>query len=488
MTTGNMFQPTTSLSLHRLSRHSLQDRYESDEEAVSESDTGAQDLLSSPVGSQTGIFDSDLSADENSHADPDSDREENNLAPPTVKRARPVSSATVKRNSEATFDEDTYVFDPEEQMVLELPPSDSPSQLASSTFLQPSVYVWPNQPPTTSMSRSTSPSSVFSVEDADIQVAKEVTIMEPGTRPTVVLINRLGSLSKTSKSRPSHSRSQESSRHRSVLARADSRRLTTQRLSDPATKSTRVSEKRSTMKQAPKIAPTPAPAPALEKETQVASRATTNRVSETSPVLYFPAPPRTVPTQGYPRTRPQTSGFDKTMPQPLSLRTRRPPSLRNISTNSVPAYTSRPSTPFSAEDAKPNNYNDAPSQLTRPCSPASISSPSSYISSKRVPSTYSVSNILTSRSPLIMRRMTRKHSASSVNSLSSLRSEVGVNGPSSSQISVATQPAPVPSADCHVVRKSSKSSKRRHTRHASVLPSGRGFMGLKLGKRSNTKA
>ncbi|KAJ5926733.1 hypothetical protein N7516_008506 [Penicillium verrucosum] len=457
MTTGNMFQPTTSLSLHRLSRHSLQDRYESDEEAVSESDTGAQDLLSSPVGSQTGIFDSDLSADENSHADPDSDREENNLAPPTVKRARPVSSATVKRNSEATFDEDTYVFDPEEQMVLELPPSDSPSQLASSTFLQPSVYVWPKQPPTTSRSRSTSPSSVFSVEDADIQVAKEVTIMEPGTRPTVVLINRLGSLSKTSKSRPSHSRSQESSRHRSVLARADSRRLTMQRLSDPATKSTRVSEKRSTMKQAPKIAPIPSPTPALEKETQVTSRATTNRVSETSPVLYFPAPPRTVPTQGYPRTRPQTSGFDKTMPQPLSL----------------------------PEDARPNNYNDAPSQLTRPCSPASISSPSSYFSSKRVPSTYSVSNILTSRSPLMMRRMTRKHSASSVNSLSSLRSEVGVNGPSSSQISVATQPAPIPSADCHVVR---KSSKRRHTRHASVLPSGRGFMGLKLGKRSNTKA
>ncbi|KAJ5416940.1 uncharacterized protein N7487_000490 [Penicillium crustosum] len=487
MTTGNMFEPTTSLSLHRLSRHSLQDRYESDEEAVSESDTGAQDLLSSPVGSQAGIYDSDLSADDNSHADPDSDREETILAPPTVKRAaRPVSSATLKRNSEATFDEDTYVFDPEEQLVLELPPSDSP-QLDSNTFLQPSVYVWPKQPPTTSRSRSTSPSSVFSVEEADIQVAKEVTIMEPGARPTVVLINALESRSKTSKSRPIHSRSRESSRNRPALVRADSRRLTMQRLSDPATKSPRVSEKRSTMKQAPKTSPTPTPtpAPAPEEETQFAPSATINRVSEISPVHYFPAPPRTIPAQGY-RTRPQTSGFDKAMPPPLSLRTRRPPSLRSISSNSVSTYTSRPSTPFSAEDPKSNNYNDAlPSQPTRPCSPASISSPASYISSKRVPSTYSVSNILTSRSPLTMRRMTRKHSASSVNSLSSLRSEVGVNGPSSSQISVATQPAPLPSADCHVVR---KSSKRRHTRHASVLPSGRGFMGLKLGKRSNTKA
>ncbi|KAJ5602808.1 hypothetical protein N7537_005764 [Penicillium hordei] len=482
-----MFEPTTSLSLHRLSRHSLQDRYESDEEVVSESDTGPQDLLSSPVGSRAEIFDSDLSADENSHADPDSDREENVLPPPTVKRARPVSSATIKRNSEATFDADTYVFDPEEQMVLELPPSDSPPQLASSTFLQPSVYVWPKQPQSTSRSRSSSPSSVFSVEEADIQVAKEVTITEPGTRPTVVLINALGSLPKTSKSRPSHSRSRESSRSRSrsVLVRADSRRLTMQRLSDPA-KSQRASEKRSTMKQAPKTAPTStsAPAPALEEDTQFAPSATINRVSQISPVLYFPAPPRTVPTQGY-RARPQTSGFDKAMPPPLSLRTRRPPSLRSISSNSVSTYTSRPSTPFSAEDANPHNNDAPPSQLTRPCSPASISSPSSYISSKRVPSTYSVSNILTSRSPLMMRRMTRKHSASSVNSLSSLRSEVGVNGPSSSQISVATQPTPLPSADCHVVR---KSSRRRHTRHASVLPSGRGFMGLKLGKRSHTKA
>lgn len=485
MTAGNMFEPTPSLRLHRLSRHSLQDRYESDEEAVSESDTGAQDLLSSPVGSQAGIFDSDLSADENSHIDPDSDRDEHILAPPTVKRTRPVSSATIKRNSNSTFDEDTYVFDPEEQMVLELPPSDSPPQLASSTFLQPSIYVWPKPPqPANSRSRSTSPSSVFSVEDADIQVAKEVTFMEPRTRPTVVLINALGSRPKTSKSRPSHSRSRESSRSRSMLVRVDSRRLTMSRLSDPANKSPRVSEKRSTMVQAPKTAPTPA----LEEDTQFAPSATINRVSEIPPVLYFPAPPRTLPTQEY-RTRPRTSGSDKPVPPPLNLRTRGPPSMRSASSNSGPTYTSRPSTPFSAEDVKTNSFTDTPSQFTRVCSPASISSASSpppYITSKRSgPSTYSVSDILTSRSPLMMRHMTRKHSASSVHSLSSLRSEVGVNGPSSSQISVATQPTPLPSADSRIVR---KSSQRRHTRHTSVFPSGRGFMGLKLGKKSHAKA
>ncbi|KAJ5360558.1 hypothetical protein N7517_009749 [Penicillium concentricum] len=471
MTAGNMYEPTTSLSLHRLSRHSLQDRYESDEEAVSESDTGTQDLLSSPVGSRAGIFDSYLSADDNS-LDPDSDREEHILAPPIVKRTRPVSSATIKRNSNATFDEDTYVFDPEEQVVLELPPSDSPPQLASSTFLQPSIYVWPKPPrPATSRSRSTSPSSVFSVEDADIQIAKKVTMTEPRTRPTLVLINALGSRSKASKSRPSHSRSRESSRNRSMLIRADSR-LTLPRSSDAA-KSLRVSEKRSTMKQAPK----PPPTPALD-DTQFATSATINHVSEIPSVLYFPAPPRTLPAQEY-RPRPRTPASEKPIPPPLNLRARRPPSMRSTSGNSI-NYTSRPSTPFSVEDAtfnKANNYGD----LTRACSPASISS----ASSKRVPSSYSVSNMLTSRSPLMMRRMTRKHSASSVHSLSSLRSAVDVNGPSSSQISVATQPTPPLSADSHLVR---KSSQRRHLRHNSVLPSGRGFMGLKLGKKSHAKA
>ncbi|KAJ5836729.1 hypothetical protein N7447_002755 [Penicillium robsamsonii] len=469
-----MYEPTPSLSLHRLSRHSLQDRYESDEEAVSESDTGAQDLLSSPVGSRAGIYDSDLSADDNS-LDPDSDREQHIRAPPIVKRPRPVSSATIKRNSNATFDEDTYVFDPEEQMFLELPPSDSPPQLASSTFLQPSIYVWPKPSrPTTPRSRSTSPSSVFSVEEADIQVAKKVTMVEPRTRPTLVLINALGSRSKASKSRLSHSRSRDSSRNRSVLVRTDSR-LTLPRSSDPATKSPRVSEKRSTMKQAPK----PAPTPALEDDTQFATSATINRVSEIPSVLYFPAPPRTLPTQEY-QPRPRAPASDKPIPPPLNLRARRPPSMRSTSGNSVHTYISRPSTPFSAEDAtfnKTNKYGD----LTRACSPASVSS----ASSKRVPSSYSVSNMLASRSPLMMRRMTRKHSASSVHSLSSLRSAVDVNGPSSSQISVATQPTPPLNADPPLVR---KSSKRRHLRHNSVMPSGRGFMGLKLGKKSHTKA
>lgn len=478
-----MYESPTSLSLHRLSWHSLQDRYESDEETASESDTGAHDLLSSPVGSHRGgIFDSDLSADDKS------DRDEHLLSPPVAKRPRPVSTDTIKRNGNATFDEEAYVFDPEEQMVLELPSPDSPPQLASSIFLQPSIYVSPKPPHlANSRSRSPSPSSIFSVEEADIQVARKVSFMEPRTRPTVVLINALGPRSKGSKSRSSHSRSRESSRSRTVTLRPDSR-LTSAR-SESVTKSAGVSTQEITDSR-----PFTSSSSILNDDMNVAPSATINRVSDLPPVPYLPAQPRTVPAAEY-RTRPRTSGSDRIMPPPLNVRprrptdTRRPPSMRSASSNTI-SYTSRPTTPFSPEDSILGTiHDDDLPGLTRTCSPVSIastSSPPPYISTKRsASSTYSVSNILAHRSPLMMRRMTRKHSSSSVHSLSSLRSEMDPHGPASSQISVATQPGPAPTADCHVVR---KSSQRRHLRHNSVLPTGRGFLGLKLGKKSHTKS
>jgi hypothetical protein len=483
-----MYEPTTSLSLHRLSRHSLQDRYESDEETVSEADAGAHDLLSSPVGSQRGgIFDSDLSADEKSDINPESDRDERLLSPPVVKRLRPVSTDTIKRNSDAAFDEETYVFDLEEQMVLELPAPDSP-QLASSIFLQPSIYAAPKPPrPVNSRSRSPSPSSIFSVEEADIQVAQKVSFMEPRTRPTVVLINALGSRSKSSKLRSSHSRSRESSRSRPGTLRPDSRLASA--CSESVTKSTRVS-----LQEVTALKPSTSSSSRLNDDMNLAPSATINRVSDIPPVPYLPARPRTTPTADY-RTRPRTSGSERIMPPPLNLRprrptdTRRPPSMRSASSNTIPIYSSRPTTPFSPEDSSLGTIHDDLPGLTRTCSPVSIastSSPPPYISTKRSASSiYSVSNILAHRSPLMMRRMTRKHSSSSIHSLSSLRSEMDPHGPASSQISVATQPGPAPSADCHVVR---KSSQRRHSRHHSVLPTGRGFLGLKLGKKSHTKA
>ncbi|KAJ5775602.1 uncharacterized protein N7511_000613 [Penicillium nucicola] len=498
-----MYESTTSLGLHRLSRHSLQDRYESDEEAVSESDTGAQDLLSSPMGSpvesqEAVIFDSDLSADDASHLDADWDREERLLAPPIVKRPRPVSTDTIKRTSTAAFDEDTYVFDPEEQMVLELPSPDSPPQLASNIFLQPSVYDSP-KPKSTTRSRSTSPSSIFSVEEADIQVAKKITFTEPRTRPTVVLINTLAKRP-TPRTRSSHSRSREGSRSRPPLARADNR-LAPPRSSEHVSKRHSHSHRETTPKPASRKQSTiHSQALDLDKRT---SAATINRVSEVPLIPYFPAPPRTLHND-----RPRTAGTDKSMamhPPPSHLRPRRPTetsrpaSIRSLSNHTVKSYTSCPTSPYTDDGTQASHpLSRVNSSMSLVSSPQSYSSPPhSLLNSKRPPtssssssSPYSVSNILNHRSPLMMRRMTRKHSSSSVHSLSSLRSEVDPVelGPSSSQVSIATQPAMGSASVDSTGNLVRKSSQRKHARHTSILPSGRGFMGLKLGKRLNNKA
>lgn len=470
--TRTMYETATSLSLHRLSRHSLQERYESDEEAVSESDAGAQDLLSSPVGSQEAeIFDYDLTADDTSHMGPGFNRGENTiLAPPTIKHPRPVS--THKSQSSATFDEDSYVFDPEEQVVLELPSPDSSPQMASSTFLQPSIYAWPKPPLAANpRSRSVSPASIFSVDEADIQVAKKVTIMEPPTRPTLVLINALGSRSKSSKFRPSTPRSRETSRSRLSPTKPDSRNATLR--SPEASRSPRV-EKSTPVKQVPTSIP------ALEDPLPLPS-ATISRVSEIPSSLYFPAPPGMVPTQEYRNHLPNAES-DLPMPR-LKMRTRRPTSMRSTSTASVHSYGSCPTTPvFEGTTSLGTMQNDVPAHPKQPCSPVSTpSTPSPFKSAKRSNTGYNVSNILTSRSPLMMRRMARKGSSASIHSLNSLPSDV-THDPSSSQISVATHPVPPASPDPQIPQ---KSSQRRHLRHNSIAPSGRGFMGIKFGKRSH---
>jgi hypothetical protein len=477
-----MYEPTNPLNLHRLSRQSLQKRYESDEEDVSESEAGAQDFVPSLVGSQrAGTFDSDLSADENSHADPDSDREEQLLSPySSAKRPRPVSMDTVKRNSNANFGDDAYVFDPEEDMVLELPSPDSPP-MASSLYLQPTIYVRPNSPPAISnpRSRSPSPSSIFSVESAEIQTAKKVTLMEPTTRPTVVFINAIGARSKASRSRPSHSRSRATSRDRGSRMFPDRTEssLDVPLLAENPRPSKTHGEREE--QESSNFAMLQAATPSMQS-------ATINRVSEI-PVLPYITPSPQIRPQSMYRSRPRTAGCEKSFPAPPNpSRTRRPTdlghrpaSVRKNSNSSVPSY-SRPASPF-PDEIRPGyiaDHSETASLHSNPytCSPASSPRPPSHFSKR------SMSNMLAQKSPM-MRRMTRKHSAtSSIASVASLHSEMDA-------------PAPIPAAmsqpsltsmnyESHMVRKPSQ----RHGRHNSSAFGGRGFMGLKLGKRSFTKA
>lgn len=472
-----MYETTTSLDLHRLSRQSLQKRYESDEEDVSESEAGAQDFVPSLVGSQrAGTFDSDLSADENSHADPDSDREEHLLAPhPPAKRPRPVSMDTVKRNSDANFADDAYVFDPEEDMVLELP--DSPP-MASNLYLQPAIYVRPNSPSVTPnpRSRSPSPSSIFSVETAEIQTAKKVTMMEPPTRPTLVFINSLGARLKGARSRPTHSRTRGNPRDRGsrMFPEKTESSLHVPRLVETRSTSPRPSQ---TLEEREELDSPTAAMP--EEDTSSIQSATINRVSEIPVVPYIPPSPRTRDQSMY-RARPRTAGCEKPFPTLASNPpTRRPTSIRSNSNSSVPSYSSRPASPF-PDDIRLGYIADrceTASLYSQTCGPASSPQPTSH------PSKRSMSNMLAQRSPM-MRRMARKHSASSsIASMTSLRSEMDALAPIPA---AASQPSlNAVNYDSHVVR---KLSQRRHARHNSSAFGGRGFMGLKLGKRTFTKS
>ncbi|KAJ5191916.1 uncharacterized protein N7498_010901 [Penicillium cinerascens] len=481
-----MYETTTSLGLHRLSRQNLQKRYESDEEDVSESEAGAQDFVPSLVGSQrAGTFDSDLSADENSHADPDSDREEHLLAPyPPAKRPRPVSMDTIKRNSDANFADDAYVFDPEEDMVLELPSPDTPP-MASTLYLQPTIYVRPNSPQANPnpRSRSPSPSSIFSMETAEIQTAKKVSMMEPPTRPTLVFINSLGARLKGARSRPNHSRTRGNPRDRGsrMFPEKTESSLHVPRLVETPSASPRPSQTLEEHEEPD------SPTPAMpEEDTPPIQSATINRVSEIPVVPYIPPSPHTRDQSMY-RARPRTAGCEKPFPTPASNpRTRRPTepgrrpaSIRSSSNSSVPSYSSRPASPF-PDDIRLGyiaDRSETASLYSHTCGPTFSPQPLSH------PSKRSMSNMLAQRSPM-MRRMARKHSASSsVASMASLRSEMDASAPIPA---AASQPnLNAINYDSHVVR---KPSQRRHARHNSSAFGGRGFMGLKLGKRTFTKS
>ncbi|KAJ5113966.1 hypothetical protein N7456_002500 [Penicillium angulare] len=497
-----MYESTTSLDLHRLSRQSLQKRYESDEEDVSESDAGGPDFVPSLVGSQrAGTIDSDLSADENSHMDPDSDREDHLLAPCHVaKRPRPVSMDTVKRSSDATFVENTRVFDPEDDMVLELPLPPSPPELGSEhLFLQPAIYVSPNTPPAHHQrSRSPSPSSIFSLENAEIHVAKKITLMEPPTRPTLVFINSLGSRSKGSRSRPTNLRPRGNARNREsrifdgkLEGNVQVPRLTNVK----PTSSPRPSE----------LYKPPTEEPIQENmPTSTPQSAIISSVSDIPVLPYFPPSPKQNPVA---RPRPNTSGSTEKQFPTLASRshhgrrptdpTQRPPSTRSNSNSSVPTYSARSASPFPEEQRGyiPDYHSEGSgSFLSRTCSPASTApSPpqQQYVhSSKRGPVPSSNGSGAFSRAPM-MRHMTRKHSAtSSIHSMASMRSEVDTY-PTSSNLNIhssayaaSSQPAVniIPDRE----RPTRKSSQRRHGRHVSSS-TGRVFMGLKLGKRAFNK-
>ena len=185
--------PNDCLDLDYMKPQQLPHRYDSEEEDVSESEHSGHDHAYSPVESYQPPepFDSDLSADELSNVDAtELSTYPGLLSPfPSVgKASRPVSMDTLKRSSGATFVADSYIFDHDDDVIIELPSPNSTSPLHSPMFLQPTVYVPPESLPSRSPSSGSSASG-SSVDDMDVLVAEQVTYVEPITKPHLIQIS-----------------------------------------------------------------------------------------------------------------------------------------------------------------------------------------------------------------------------------------------------------------------------------------------------------
>ncbi|PWY92131.1 hypothetical protein BO70DRAFT_3695 [Aspergillus heteromorphus CBS 117.55] len=185
---------TTSLDLNYLNQQLLPRRYESEEEEASESELGTCDHAFSPVKSGA-PFDAESSADDlsnmNSPESPLDNSAFGRLLPAysSGKQSRPVSIDTVKRSSGTTLVPDSYIFDDDDDVIIELPSPDSTSPLQSPIFLQPTVYQPPASPLPQDPARSSSPALADSDDETDVLVAEQVTFVEPHTKPNLILIS-----------------------------------------------------------------------------------------------------------------------------------------------------------------------------------------------------------------------------------------------------------------------------------------------------------
>ncbi|KAJ0416878.1 hypothetical protein BJY00DRAFT_290727 [Aspergillus carlsbadensis] len=180
------------LDVSYITQPALPRHYESDEEDISESETGH---AFSPVDfhKRSGTLDSIMSI-ESSHSailEPVDRPAYPRLLSPfpsTGKRSRPVSMDTVKRSSTATFATDSCtIFDHDDDMIIELPSPNSTTPLQSPIFLQPAVYV-PSEPLTSPRNSFRSSISLYSDDGSDIFVAEQVTYVEHA-KPNLILIS-----------------------------------------------------------------------------------------------------------------------------------------------------------------------------------------------------------------------------------------------------------------------------------------------------------
>ncbi|OJJ83239.1 uncharacterized protein ASPGLDRAFT_36683 [Aspergillus glaucus CBS 516.65] len=484
-----MFQAVGSLDLECINKQQPLQRYESEEEDISESEVGGQDHSFSPVDFHRS--DSDLSADGMSNVDePDNFPRLVSLCQPIDKDSRPVSMTTIKRASDATFVADSYIYDAEDDMIIELPSPETPSQLPSSAFLQPTVYnPLESQRSSTCLSfRSPSPASCLSDDDTDVLVAEQVKYVEPVTKPNLIMISPSSTQSDSTDETPS----------------AGSGNLC------PSSTSSSIQKEKTDMVSSPRQ-PTASNCTASNKrnalydhsgDVQHAQKpnhsepiyqgASLERMNTSAAVNCLPVPTLPHPAsrpQSISTPRPRTSISDKVANHVRlpSKSLRRPPSLRSMSSFSAPFW-QRPFSPrFEDTHSRSMSYShsvynsDATSSRSRPYSGTPSHASYSAFSRLRSESTYNLSNAACD-TPLPIRNQTVKHSAApSIWSTNSFRSD----GTSENSLD-ASEPT-----DNSFKRKLGRTKTFRRTKQqqteSAEKPSGKSFLGLRLGgKRKST--
>ncbi|KAI9933138.1 hypothetical protein ASPWEDRAFT_29998 [Aspergillus wentii DTO 134E9] len=471
-----MYDTAGSLDLHCMKQQNLPRRYESEEEDISEPELG-QDHAYSPVEPQraAGSFDSDLSADDLSNIDPESDVESIEvprlLSPypsTTNKESRPVSMDTVKRSSMA----DSLIFDHDEDFIIELPSPGSTPPIPSPFILQPRVYVPPATPrperPQSPRSPSTA-SVVSSDEESDVMVAEQVVYLEPISKPSIVVI----SPSTVGPSSPDESTEENKL---CELNQTDACQFPEEK--DDEVHSLRQSiDSVTSCYDEPEQLQEKQEAPIGLRETSPPSlrfSATAQNLSQV-PELHQLIPGR---TRSKSFSRPWTAISEKAKSRFPTDSIRRPPSMRNISTTSLPFWNSRTASP--SEESHTRSFSFSPTSMSHPETRLSgtssrTSSPNPYqqVSIYNRDRSASTASIPANCSPL--RTHAAKHStASSFYSTSGFQVESNISCNSLDSQENATDP-----------RK--KGYRRSKQLKKEEKPGRRSFMGLRIGgKRKST--
>ncbi|KAB8073276.1 hypothetical protein BDV29DRAFT_175795 [Aspergillus leporis] len=482
-----MYDTAGPIHVDYLNQQHLPRRYDSDEEDISESEMSGHDNAFSPVESF-----------EPSNADISESRIERPGFPRLLpaysssgKASRPVSMDTLKRSSDTTFVADSYIFENEDDVIIELPSPNATSPLQSPIFLPPTVYV-PTESPMSTRPQSLaslSSASMYSVDESDVLVAEQVKIVEPTTKPNLILISPVSEHSsfpfKESVSTPTTKNDSSDNSSHGVYSH---RRAAT---SQPLlwNKWDRELAQNEALKRGSMHLTT--------RELEQLPMGSGATITSPTEVPELPAP-MGLRTHSMSFSRPATAVSEKVSPseerscRPTDI-LRRPPSMRSLSSASLPFFHGRQA-PTSADGdsrtrsmsythSSARSVHGIPSQSS--CPSSRTGSPSPYYSSpsftrERSRSSYSSSSL--SRTPAPVRHSLKKTStSSSLYSSSSLRSEV--------ESLRSLDPRDVAETDMQqkIKRKKSLRHVRKSTVEVPELSSKKSFMGFMFGsKRKST--